>query len=305
MKQEKSMAEQLIVCGKPYRILRLLGHGKGGYSYLAEGDGQQVVVKQIHHEPCDYYAFGNKIEAEQRDYERLQAAGIRIPQMLAIDMDAERIVKEYIEGPTIFELVKSGTSAAPYLAQVRDMAAKAKAAGLNIDWFPTNFVVRDGLIWYVDYECNNYMEEWSFENWGIRYWSWTPEFEAYLKGHTPAITIREERITAEEYTDFLKRTDLGSQYPKERFEERIVRLVNTVSISLNTPDADAYLRLVHPRFGKGSFEALVEFARGCTRFVPHVILTTVERTITKEQEAQCASLCRSVGAEYRIRPLES
>ena len=85
------------------------------------------------------------------------------------------------------------------------------------------------------------------------------------------------------------------------FEGRI----DTVSISLNTPDADAYLRLVHPRFGKGSFEALVEFARGCTRFVPHVILTTVERTITKEQEAQCASLCRSVGAEYRIRPLES
>lgn len=241
MKQEKSMAEQLIVWGKPYRILRLLGHGKGGYSWLANCDGQQVVVKQIHHEPCDYYAFGNKIEAEQRDYERLKEASIRIPQMLAIDMDAERIVKEYIEGPTIFELVKSGTSAAPYLAQVRDMAAKAKAAGLNIDWFPTNFVVRDGLIWYVDYECNNYMEEWSFENWGIRYWSWTPEFEAYLKGHTPAITIREERITAEEYTDFLKRTDLGSQYPKERFEERIVRLVNTVSISLTARNEQGQL----------------------------------------------------------------
>ena len=241
MKQEKSMAEQLIVCGKPYRILRLLGHGKGGYSYLAEGDGQQVVVKQIHHEPCDYYAFGNKIEAERQDYERLKEASIRIPQMLAIDMDAERIVKEYIEGPTIFELVKSGTSAAPYLAQVRDMAAKAKAAGLNIDWFPTNFVVRDGLIWYVDYECNAYMDEWSFESWGVRYWSWTPEFEAYLKGHTPAITIREERITAEEYTDFLKRTDLGSQYPKERFEERIVRLVNTVSISLTARNKQGQL----------------------------------------------------------------
>ena len=111
------MAEQLIVCGKPYRILKLLGHGKGGYPYLAEDDGQQVVVKQIHHEPCDYYAFGNKIEAEQRDYERLQAAGIRIPRMLAIDVDAEHIVKEYIEGPTIFELVKtwSGTERLPSL----------------------------------------------------------------------------------------------------------------------------------------------------------------------------------------------
>ncbi len=46
------------------------------------------------------------------------------------------------------------------------------------------------------------------------------------------VTIAEERITAEEYIGFLKRTDLGSQYPEERFEERIGRLVNTVSLSL-------------------------------------------------------------------------
>lgn len=44
--------------------------------------------------------------------------------------------------------------------------------------------------------------------------------------------INEERLTAAEYIDFLKRTDLGSQYPKERFNERISKLVNNVSISL-------------------------------------------------------------------------
>lgn len=46
------------------------------------------------------------------------------------------------------------------------------------------------------------------------------------------IRIQQERLSAEEYTDFLKRTDLGSQYPKERFAERIQRLVDNVSISL-------------------------------------------------------------------------
>lgn len=46
------------------------------------------------------------------------------------------------------------------------------------------------------------------------------------------IAIREERIAAEEYIDFLKRTDLGSQYPKERFESRIRTLVDHVTISL-------------------------------------------------------------------------
>ena len=44
--------------------------------------------------------------------------------------------------------------------------------------------------------------------------------------------IKEERLTATEYIDFLKKTDLGSQYPKERFNERISTLVKRASISL-------------------------------------------------------------------------
>ncbi len=177
--------DETTVCGETYRLVHLLGHGKGGYSWLAEKDGRQAVVKQIHHEPCDYYSFGNKIEAEHRDYERLRQAGIRIPELIAIDDANERVAKEYIEGETVFDLIRRGESAGLYLEQAREMAAKAREAGLNIDYFPTNFVIRDGLIWYVDYECNEYMDEWNFENWGIRYWSMTPEFLAYLAQHSP------------------------------------------------------------------------------------------------------------------------
>ena len=46
------------------------------------------------------------------------------------------------------------------------------------------------------------------------------------------VRIQEERLSAHAYIDFLKRTDLGSQYPKERFEERIAKLVDSVSLSL-------------------------------------------------------------------------
>ena len=52
------------------------------------------------------------------------------------------------------------------------------------------------------------------------------------------IKIKEERLASEEYIAFLKRTDLGSQYPKERFEERISKLVTTVSISLVARNED-------------------------------------------------------------------
>lgn len=165
------MEQKIEVNGKEYRILRLLGHGKGGYSYLAERDGRQVVVKQIHHEPCDYYCFGNKIEAEQYDYERLKNAGIRIPEMLDIDIGNERIVKEYIDGPTAAELIREGACVEHLLPQVREMASRAKDAELNIDYYPTNFVECGGLLWYVDYECNAYSQQWDFDHWGLPYWN--------------------------------------------------------------------------------------------------------------------------------------
>ena len=56
-------------------------------------------------------------------------------------------------------------------------------ANINIDYFPANFVVYDDEIFYIDYECNDYMEEWNFENWGIKYWSKTPEFLRYAEEH--------------------------------------------------------------------------------------------------------------------------
>ena len=177
------MQETMTVNQMEYNIIKLLGKGKGGYSYLAEKDGKQYVLKQIHHEPCDYYTFGNKIESEKNDYDRLVKAGIRIPKMLDIDIQNERILKEYIDGPTIYDLIKDDAMKETYLNQMKDMAKQVYAAGLNIDYFPTNFVVQDELIYYIDYECNNYMDEWNFENWGIKYWSKTQEFLDYVKEH--------------------------------------------------------------------------------------------------------------------------
>ena len=173
--------ETMLVKGRAYVIRRLLGHGKGGYSYLAEGDEGAVVIKQIHHEPCDYYTFGDKLASERADYARLTAAGIRVPRMLDVDAAQERIVKEYVDGPTVYELVRDGLMQEAHLRQGQEMAALARAAGLNIDYFPTNFVAQAGLLYYVDYECNAFMEEWSFERWGVQYWSRTPAFEEQVK----------------------------------------------------------------------------------------------------------------------------
>ncbi len=64
------------------------------------------------------------------------------------------------------------------------------------------------------------------------------------------IAIAPERLTAEAYIEFLRRTDLGSQYPAERFNARIARLVNSVPISLTARDGN---RLVGVLFGITDF----------------------------------------------------
>ena len=84
------MEKTISVNGTDYEIVELLGRGKGGYSYLAFSCDRLAVLKQIHHEPCDFYTFGNKLESEKNAYSRLKEVGIRIPDMISFD-DASEI----------------------------------------------------------------------------------------------------------------------------------------------------------------------------------------------------------------------
>lgn len=166
--------EYYIVNGKKYEIEGLLGKGKGGYSYLAFVDKKPVVLKKIHHEPCAYYQFGNKIEAELYDYKRLSEVGITLPKLIDFDKEQEIIIKEYIQGDTVYEQIQRGENVEPLCILVKDMSDTLRAHGLNIDYYPTNFIYSDNKLYYIDYEANNYMHEWSWEEWGIKQWQYKP-----------------------------------------------------------------------------------------------------------------------------------
>ena len=175
------MPDFLTVNGVEYRILRLLGKGKGGSSYLAERDGRQYVLKQIHHEPCAYYQFGDKLQSELNDYARLCAAGVPVPELLDADRKNERILKQYIPGDTVDRLILRDALPDWCIPQMEALCQRLYAAGLNIDYFPTNFIPLDGILYYVDYECNAYMPEWDFDHWGRQYWTKTPAFLKHFR----------------------------------------------------------------------------------------------------------------------------
>lgn len=81
-------------------------------------------------------------------------------------------------------------------------------------------------------------------------------------------------------------------------------LVDTISISLNTPDKEEYLKLTNSKFGIQSHEAMLRFAGNVSKYVPNVVLSTVKTTITEEEEQKCREICNKLGVTYRIRQFE-
>ncbi|MBD5445386.1 MAG: TIGR04100 family radical SAM protein [Lachnospiraceae bacterium] len=81
-------------------------------------------------------------------------------------------------------------------------------------------------------------------------------------------------------------------------------LVDTISISLNTPNKEEYLKLTRSKFGIQSHDAMLRFAGNVSKYVPNVILSTVSTTITEQEEQECKTICDKLGVTYRIRTFE-
>ena len=81
-------------------------------------------------------------------------------------------------------------------------------------------------------------------------------------------------------------------------------LIDTVSISLNATNKEEYLKIVRPKFGIESYEAMLKFTKECTKYVSSVVMTVVDIVVSKEEQEICRKICESVGATLRIRPYE-
>ena len=56
------LVDTMSVNGKAFTVIKLLGKGKGGYSYLVSDGEHNYVLKQIHLEPCSYYTSTTKFK---------------------------------------------------------------------------------------------------------------------------------------------------------------------------------------------------------------------------------------------------
>ena len=102
----------------------------------------------------------------------------------------------------------------------------------------------------------------------------------------------------------LNTNGVGNLINKRNIAPELKGLIDTVSISLNNPDPEEYAKLVRSKYGVKSFQEMIDFAKECKKYVPNVVMSTVDTTISHEEEKKCKEICDKIGAEYRIRPWE-
>jgi len=118
------------------------------------------------------------------------------------------------------------------------------------------------------------------------------ETAAYIKQVCPDKKIR------------INTNGLGDLVNGESIAPKLRGLIDVVSVSLNTPNAQEYLKLTRSKFGEQSFDAMLAFAKSAGEQGIEVVMTTVDTTISHEEEKQCQAICDRIGARYRIRPWE-
>ena len=92
---------------------------------------------------------------------------------------------------------------------------------------------------------------------------------------------------------------LANLYHGRNIIPEFAKVVDSVSISLNAPDAESYNKVTRPQFD-GAFEAMLDFAEECNRVIPHTQLSIVD-VLSPEDIAKCQALADARGVYLKIR----
>ena len=117
------------------------------------------------------------------------------------------------------------------------------------------------------------------------------EVAAYIKKKSP-IRIR---VNTNGLSDLIYR---------EKTAPKLKGLIDVISISLNATNPEDYLKMVRPKFGIGSFDAMLSFAKDCKAYVPDVVMTIVDTVTTKEEQEKSLQICNDLSVRLRIREYE-
>ena len=99
----------------------------------------------------------------------------------------------------------------------------------------------------------------------------------------------------------LNTNGLGGLWNKRKDIPMLIsKYIDSVSISLNASNRELYQEICRSIYGEDSFDAMIEFAKGCIENGIDTTLTVVD-FIGEEEIESCRILAEQLGAKYRVR----
>ena len=94
------------------------------------------------------------------------------------------------------------------------------------------------------------------------------------------------------------------EYGRDTAREFAGGILDTISISLNASNAERYLELTRAKFGIRSFDAMLDFAVNCKKYIKNVVLTVVDQVEDQPEIDACRKICQEKNVALRVRPYE-
>jgi len=91
----------------------------------------------------------------------------------------------------------------------------------------------------------------------------------------------------------------GSIINKSDLPSKLTGKIDKVSVSLNAPNAETYLKICRPDYGKEAFNAALDFIKGCKKSGIVTVASAVD--IPEVDMEACRRLAAEIGVEFRLR----
>ena len=97
----------------------------------------------------------------------------------------------------------------------------------------------------------------------------------------------------------LNTNGLGNLYHKRNIIPELATVIDSVSISLNAPDAESYQKVTRPQF-ENAYEGMLDFAEECNHTLSHTQLSIVD-VLPAEDIKKCQEIADSRGVYLKVR----
>ncbi len=97
---------------------------------------------------------------------------------------------------------------------------------------------------------------------------------------------------------------LGNLVNNKNIAKELCENIDSISVSLNCSNKEDYLKIVRPKFGIESFDAMLSFAKECKKYTDNVMLSVVD-VIGKEEIEKCKKIADDLNIPLRVRVFSS